>query len=526
MKRGLNYLLVSVFTVMSIGCQSQKPEVKVVEQQPNVIIIFPDQLRRYSAGFWAEDGYKQHVQGKSDPVITPTIDKLAKNGVVFTNAISNFPLCSPYRGMMLSGRYPEQNGIWNNCKKGRDYSLRDDIETIPDLFFKAGYNTSYFGKCHWLKTEPLFDENGNYVGSTEAPGGHYVNTYDTYVPTGKKRHNIEYFYQSLKDEHFNPRIYSSDPSTIEGRKDGELFMPKIFSPKNEADKIIKYLQNKNGQRDAKKPFCMIWAMNPPHNPWDDENTDMETLHKFYDTDKFPQIDKNLVVRDNADLKVANYARNYYANVTSSDKYIGLVIDELEKMGLLENTIVLFSSDHGEMMGSHSATGKNAFEAESLGIPFIVHWPKGLKKGINDVLFGAPDVLPTVMGLAGLNKAIPKAVEGTDFSSLVLNPSTSTVKKPEAVLIMLGNSRGVHTNKYTLCVEENAKPWDKEKGEVISKAYFYDNEKDPYQLKKIKVTEQPVVSQKLLVQLGSLLKKTNDPWFKEKKYSTIIPYPSN
>lgn len=515
--------------LVNIACKSDKKEtplvVEAIEQKPNILIVFPDQLRRYSASFWSESPYKELAQGKGDPVITPNIDKLAKNGVVFTNAISNFPLCSPYRGMMLSGMYPEQNGIWNNCKKGRDHSLKDDIEIIPDLFYKAGYNTSYFGKCHWLKTEPLFDANGNYEGTTEAPGGNYVNTYDTYIPPGKKRHHIEYFYQALKDEHFNPRVYSNRPETIEGKKDGELHLPKMFSAKNEANQIITYLKNENGQRDSSKPFCMIWSMNPPHNPWDDENTDMESLKTYYDTDKFPEIDSKLVVRENADLEVAKYARHYYANVTSADKYIGLVLEELQKLNLLDNTIVLFSSDHGEMLGSHGNTGKNAFELESLAIPFIVHWPKGLKSGVNDVLFGAPDVLPTALGLAGLSRFIPSSVEGENYASLIKN-SNSKDKKPEAILTMLGNSRGVLTNKYTLCLKENKKPWDTQNGKNVEAAYFYDNVKDPYQLHKINIDDAPEISEILLEHLAELLEKTNDPWFQERKYKEIIPYNTN
>lgn len=504
------------------NCQNKKEITTAPNKRPNVLIIFPDQLRRYSAGFWSDAPYKDLALGKGDPVVTPTMDRLAKNGIVFTNAISNFPLCSPYRGMMLSGRYPEQNGIWNNCRVGRNESLRDDIETIPDLFFKAGYNTSYFGKCHWLKNDPLFDEKGNYVGTTETPGGHHVNKYDTYIPPGKSRHNIEYFYQALKDEHFNPRIYSNDPYTIEGKKDGELHLPKIFSAKNEAEKIIDYLRNEREQRDSNKPFCMIWSMNPPHNPWDDENTDMEALHQHYGTDKYPKINNELVVRDNADLEVAHYARHYYANVTSADKYMGQVIDELEKMGALDNTIILFSSDHGEMMGSHSKTGKNTLETESLGIPFIAHWPKGFEPGIEDVLFSVPDVLPTAMGLAGLSNDIPEAIEGTDFSSL-LTRADSNVKNPEAVLLMLGNSRGVLTNRYTLCLKESKKPWDKHDVKTIEAAYFYDNLEDPYQKNKIKLTDNPEVSKSLLNHLARLLKKTNDPWFQHKKHSHLIPY---
>ncbi|WP_139958485.1 sulfatase family protein [Flavicella sediminum] len=520
-----NNFILLILAVLSINCQSQKETKKEATfKKPNVLIIFPDQLRRYSAGFWSKAPYKDFVKGKSDPVITPNFDRLATNGVVFTNAISNYPLCSPYRGMLMSGRYPEQNGIWNNCKKGRDHSLKDDISTIPDLFLKAGYNTSYFGKCHWLKNEPLFDKNGNYVGTTEAPGGHHVNAYDTYVPADK-RHGIEYFYQALKDEHFNPRIYSNDPDAIEGKKDGELHMPKIFSAKNEANKIISYLNNKK-YRDDSKPFCMIWSMNPPHNPWDDKNTDMESLHEHYDKDKFPNIDEKLVVRKNADLEVANYARHYYANVTSADKHIGRVLDELEKSGQLDNTIVLFSSDHGEMLGSHGATGKNTVELESLAIPFIIHWPKGLKTGISDIIMSVPDVLPTLMGLAGIANEIPKDIEGANYATLIQDEKNATIKKPEAALIMLGNSRGVQTERYTFCVEENKKQWDTKKGSNVKSVFFYDNLKDPYQLNKIQAKDAPEISKKLVTTLGYLLKKTNDPWFQERRYSDLIIYPNN
>ncbi|MDG2279289.1 MAG: sulfatase-like hydrolase/transferase, partial [Flavicella sp.] len=111
----LKYFSLFTLTILTLSCSSQKKtKLETSDKKPNVLIIFPDQLRRYSAGFWSEAPYKDFVKGKSDPVVTPNIDGLAKNGIVFTNAISNFPLCSPYRGMLMSGRYPEQNGIWNN----------------------------------------------------------------------------------------------------------------------------------------------------------------------------------------------------------------------------------------------------------------------------------------------------------------------------------------------------------------------------------------------------------------------------
>ncbi|MFH6767506.1 sulfatase [Gaetbulibacter aquiaggeris] len=515
--------LILIIVLQFFNCYSFQ-KIESLEVKPNVLIIYPDQLRRYSAGFWSESQYINDVVGKPDPVLTPNIDKIAKKGVVFTNAISNFPLCSPARGMLLSGMYPEQNGIWNNCRTGRTESLKDDIPTITDLFFQAGYNTAYFGKCHWLKNDPLFDANGNYVGTINSPGGQFLNTYDTYVPPGKSRHHIEYFYQSVKDDHFSPMVFSSDPNTINGKNDGELHLPKAFTPKIESEKIIQYLKNDKAQRDSNKPFFIMWSINPPHNPWDEKNTDMEMFHKYYDETKVSNIN-SLVIRENVNLEMANYARYYYANVTSIDRYIGMVLDELEKMGVLDNTIVILSSDHGEMLASHGKEGKNTLETEALAVPFIIHWPKGLEGGkATDVLFSVPDVLPTTMALAGLRQHIPGTVQGIDFSKKLFGIENDLFKEPEGVLIMLNNSRGIHSKNYTLCLSEKKSSRDKKNVELLD-VYLYDNIKDPYQLKKIPIEDIPEVANKLLRILGKELKRTNDPWYNKAKHKDIIIYPS-
>ena len=82
------------------------------EKRPNVMIIFPDQFRQYSLGFWSQSENHKFIQGNPDPVVTPALDKLASQSIVFSRAVSNFPLCSPYRGMLLSGMYPDKNGLW------------------------------------------------------------------------------------------------------------------------------------------------------------------------------------------------------------------------------------------------------------------------------------------------------------------------------------------------------------------------------------------------------------------------------
>ena len=90
-----------------------------IPQAPNVIIIVADQMRRASMGFWQQEKFKGALNGKSDYVITPNLDKLANESAVFTQAIANYPLCSPFRGMLLSGLFPHNNGVTNNTRTDR-----------------------------------------------------------------------------------------------------------------------------------------------------------------------------------------------------------------------------------------------------------------------------------------------------------------------------------------------------------------------------------------------------------------------
>jgi arylsulfatase A-like enzyme len=486
---------------------------------PNVLFIFPDQLRRYSAGYWSKPPFAPHVVGRPDPVVTPNIDLLAEQGVVFTQAVANYPICSPYRGMLMTGAYPATNGIWENCFDGREHGLNTDVTCLPQIFKDAGYQTSYFGKCHWVKTEALFDQDHNYVGSTSEPGGHLPNRYDTYVPPGPSRIGIEYFFQTVRDDHFNPITYSSDPALVAGKKDGEAHEPHEYNVKLETNALLEYLDNSRGQRDPDKPFFAIWSLNPPHNPWVDEHTDMEAYDRYYNRDEHPDLHK-LLVRENADHEVGNYARHYFAAVTSVDHYVGQVIAKLKELGQLENTILVFTSDHGEMLGSHKLTAKNVPYLESAAIPFIVHWPTQLKPGINDLILGTPDIMPTLLGLTGLAERIPATVQGKNYADLIQDCPTPAVEKPSSALYLHESARGLLREDYTLIFRTEA-----QFGSRVS-AYLFDNRADPYQQTKIYFQDKPLVAQALLKELAQKLKEADDPWFREKKHAHWIPYSSS
>ena len=166
---GIFILLMVVF----FCCKQPKEQIKEpARKQPNLLIIFTDEHRRQAMEFWQYPEYQSAINGLSDPVCTPSLNKLASEGVVFTQAMSTHPVCSPHRAMLMSGMFATGNGVWMNCVDGRDTELKEELECFTDVLYKKGYNTAYFGKVHWIKPTKVFDEHANYVGTTSAPGGY------------------------------------------------------------------------------------------------------------------------------------------------------------------------------------------------------------------------------------------------------------------------------------------------------------------------------------------------------------------
>ena len=116
---------------------------------------------------------------------------------------------------------------------------------------------------------------------------------------------------------------------------------------------------------------MIWSLNPPHNPWTEKSTYME-FYPQYTNDGVVEYEK-LLTHKNANSKAGAHAPYYFANVSAVDYFIGKVLDRLDELNLSDNTIIVFSSDHGEMLGSHGHQGKPYPETEAFNIPFIVKW---------------------------------------------------------------------------------------------------------------------------------------------------------
>ena len=151
------------------GCKAPK-QVAEQAEHPNIIYVFPDQYRNQAMGFWNQEGFRDKVNFRGDPVHTPNIDTFARESMVLTSAQSNCPLSSPHRGMLLTGMYPNRSGVPLNCNSTRPISsLRDDAECIGDVFSKAGYDCAYFGKLHADFPTPNDPENPCLLYTSPSP---------------------------------------------------------------------------------------------------------------------------------------------------------------------------------------------------------------------------------------------------------------------------------------------------------------------------------------------------------------------
>lgn len=486
------------------------------KQQPNIIYVFPDQLRDCALGFWNEPDFASSVRWSGDPVETPNINAFARESVVLTNAVSNFPVSSPHRGMLLSGMYPERNGVVLNCMALRPESqLRQDAECISDVLSANGYDCGYIGKLHVDCPTP---------NNPQAPGTYVSDRrpeWDAYTAP-ERRHGFNYWYSyGTYDVHKHPHYWDTD---------GNRHDVDEWSPKHETDKALDYIRNRHGERDSSKPFFLMMGINPPHSPYASvEDCDIEGYDLYKD-----MALSELLVRPNADttMSKAEAARYYFANISGIDREFGRLLSLLDSTGLSRNTIIVFASDHGETMTSHSCTDpKNSIYTESLNIPFIIRWPGHLEPHTEELLLSTPDIMPTLLGLSGLGNRIPKSVEGQDFSA-ILKEAEHQPERPKTALYIRNldgpadtnglihsffpEARGIRTatNTFELSIDRNGQ---------LKSIKMFDDIADPYQLENLDPDEHPELFHSLCKLLATTLEEKSDIWARERILDGLLGY---
>jgi arylsulfatase A-like enzyme len=453
--------------------------------RPNIVFVVPDEFRQQAMGCM-----------DADPVLTPNLDRFATEGIAFTHAVSNRPVCSPYRGMLFTGKYPHRNGVLTNCNSATapyGIQLRQTDRCLTDVLHDAGYSQGYIGKLH---LDSPTEEDAAYGEGRRGDG----KVWDAYTPPGPRRHGIDFWHSyGCCDRHFDPHYWVND-----ARID-QAIEPKEWSVKHETDVAVSYIRNADGTyRDPERPFCLFVAYNPPHMPF---HQVPEKYVKLYEG----KTERDLLTRPNVAFdgkgaEALKHAKNYFAAVSGIDEQFGRILDALRQEGLEDDTIVIFTSDHGEMMGSQDLMHKSYWYDESFLVPFLARWPGRLQPRRDDLLISVPDLLPTLLGLCDLDQEIPDDVEGLNLARAFLGED---VERPDSALYLDTDHlhpergrRGVRTHRYMLAIERLA--------EGEENVVLHDCQEDPYQLRNI-AAERPEVVAELRAELDAWLVQTGDPW---------------
>jgi len=455
------------------------------------LFVFPDQMRPQTLGFMGVE-----------PVLTPNLDRFAEESFVLTEAVSNFPVCSPCRAMFMTGKYPFSNKVIHNCTSATEpngVELQESDVCWSDILKQNDYSLGYIGKWHLDSPREPYIDCANNKGDKK---------WNEWCPPNR-RHSFDYWYSyGTYDWHLRPMYWSTDA----GRD--EFHYVDQWGPEHEADKAIEYLKNESGEyRDADKPFALVVSMNPPHMAY---NFVPERYREMYaDLDIEETVCKKPQVPPKGSKWGDYYRKNIrdqYAMVTGVDQRIGRILKALDDNGLAEDTIVVFTSDHGDCIGMHNCISKmNPYE-ESFRIPFMIRWPEKVAVGSDELLFSAPDVYPTLLDLMGFADQIPDDVEGSSFAELFRGNEISGRPTSQLYLSIPGyysakptfGERGVRTATHTLMIET------REDG-TVKEILLFDRENDPNQMWNQADEKPELVEQLTEEELKPWLEKTGDPW---------------
>jgi arylsulfatase A-like enzyme len=390
------------------------------KRPPNVLFIMPDEWRGQALG----------CMGNPD-IKTPNIDQLASGGMLFRQTFANTPVCCPARANILTGTYTSRNGMLAN-----DLRLNENIVTVADIYQHTGYRTGFIGKWHL-------------DGGPRLPG---------FVPPGPRRHGFQYWAANECNHNYFYNWYFRDENVP--------IVSEQYEPEFWTDLAIEFLF-----QSQDKPFFLMLAPGAPHDPY----LAPDKYMSLYDPDKLTMEPNWVEGTPGAGRKEI---AGYYAACTAVDDQVGRLLRVLHESGLEDNTIVLFSSDHGNMLGSQGKILKRKPWEESIRVPGVLRYPGVIPAGgKSDALFSHLDFAPTLLSLCGL--PIPPEMQGADISKI----SVGKVENgPAAVYFQIfgpyhgdgteAGWRGVRTARYLYARWESG-PW-----------LLYDLEKDPHELRNL------------------------------------------
>ena len=359
----IRFLLLSVLSLLVISCKSS------LENAPNIIIIISDDQGYADVGFHG-----------SKEIFTPNIDRIASNGVVFSQGYVSYAVCSPSRAGLITGKYQNRFGYTRNILLAPKDSLMGlplSEQTLPDVLNNVDYKTKAIGKWHLGAHESLvperrgFDEFFGFL-----IGGH------RYFPEDLTLNDLSEARRQM--DGYITRIYDN----------GKRIDTKKYLTEELSDNAVKFIED-----NSSDPFFLYLSYNAPHTPLQATAMDLERNNHI-------EVEKR---------------RTYAAMVSSMDDGIGLILDKLEEKKITDNTIVIFFSDNGGVEWyNFSDNGilrgiKGDFYEGGIRVPFTMQWPSKIKPGtIYDKPIIALDVFATAASAASAEQYIRNDIDGVDL----------------------------------------------------------------------------------------------------------------
>lgn len=371
---------------------------RAAQRRPNILFVMVDEMR------WDAMGCEKH------PVVrTPTLDKLAAEGVRFSRAYTVSPVCSPARASAFTGRYAHVHGVTMNGVPAHNGEI-----FLPSILKHYGYHTAIAGKLHY--TPARFGYGFDQFWSFSSEG-----------PTPELGYN-EY----LRKKHGSPAKFPRKPGTCPwpddplGRDVGEFLYPKEdFETEWITDRSIEYLRSR---KDKQQPWFLFTSYLKPHSP----SVEPEPYFSMYDKANFPipklppnAKEARAAQRDRAkrhwvddEKMVRVMSSKYFGAITHVDDQLARLFAELRRLGMEDNTLILFTADHGNMLGEKGRWFKGIQYEGSSHVPLLWKGPKGARENggrvINRVVENT-DLLPSILETAGI--PIPQGVQGRSFLAL-------------------------------------------------------------------------------------------------------------
>ena len=437
------------------------------KNQPNILFMMGDQFRTAS------------LSGMGDGIRTPNIDRIRKNGMFFREAACTAPLCTPSRASLATGKYPHNCGVTVH-----DANLPLDQKTYYQMLVKAGYRVAVAGKTDLHKKTRFIGSKG------DLPVIHHIGFTDPHEMEGKINCS-----RLLWDENgglkalgpYQQHLLDKNPELI--KKLNETYMNYLGEdtpPYHSWETFLEkedFLDSVIGEEscrflrevDMDSPWHLFASFSGPHNPWDPPACEYEkvkdsqfSLPPHDNLEGKPEWVKKRAAQQSAGLTDAllmDAKRHYAASVAVIDEYVGRMLDILEERGLADNTVVVFSADHGELMGDHGLFEKRAMYEGALRIPMLVHLPGMTEPLESRELVSLMDLAPTFLEL-GQASYDPGDMDAKSILPILKGEDVKIRKVQQSELI------------HTMMLYDGKYKWIRSFNDLDE---LYDLERDPHEL---------------------------------------------